>query len=113
MAVLDTSSLFGPRLRRDLQQAAQLGMFTAVWSPWIIAELNRVLTWHWIERTEGDLSQASKDDCSVAAKTMMELLLSTFALVTPTPPYPPAWDSLDDVWDFPTWAAAVESGAST
>jgi hypothetical protein len=42
-AVIDTSSLVPPMLRRELQQAAQLGLFTVIWSPWIIAELNRVL----------------------------------------------------------------------
>lgn len=41
-AVVDTSSLVGYALRRDLQQAAQIGVFNAFWSPWIIAELNRV-----------------------------------------------------------------------
>lgn len=49
-AVIDTSSLVGDTLRRDLQQAAQIGVFTAYWSPWIIAELNRVLVWRWIIR---------------------------------------------------------------
>ena len=43
-AVVDTSSLVPARLRRDLQQAAELGAVTAIWSPWIIAELNRVLS---------------------------------------------------------------------
>ncbi|MGZ6322297.1 MAG: hypothetical protein ACXWQR_23690 [Ktedonobacterales bacterium] len=43
-AVIDTSSLVSTRLRRELQTAAQVGIFTAYWSPWIIAELNRVLT---------------------------------------------------------------------
>lgn len=38
---------------------------------------------------------------------MMELLLPTFELVAPLPPYPPAWDTLRDVWDQPIWAAAV------
>ena len=44
-AVLDTNVLVPPGLRRDLQNAAQEGAFEALWSPWIIAELNRVLTW--------------------------------------------------------------------
>jgi len=44
-AVIDTNVLVPPRLRRDLQNAAEEGMFTALWSPWIIAELNRVLPW--------------------------------------------------------------------
>ena len=47
-AVVDTSTLVSPRLRRALQQRAQLGTFEAVWSPWIVAELNRVLVWRWL-----------------------------------------------------------------
>jgi len=43
-AVLDTSVLVPVRLREDLQSLAQDGAFTALWSPWIISELHRVLT---------------------------------------------------------------------
>jgi hypothetical protein len=43
-AVLDTSVLVPPGLRRGFQQSAVNGDFVALWSPWIIAELNRVLT---------------------------------------------------------------------
>jgi hypothetical protein len=37
----------------------------------------------------------------------MEILLVTtnWELVDPRPPYPPAWETLDDVWDHPIWAA--------
>ena len=42
---------------------------------------------------------------------MMTLLLATFELANPEPPYPPAWDSLADLWDHPIWAAAKQSGA--
>ncbi len=110
-AVVDTSSLVPFGLRRDLQQAAQLGSFTAIWSPWIIAELNRVLVWRWIDRTK-EVSRSNEVHCGEAAKIMMELLLSTFELVAPRPPYPPAWETLTDVWDHPIWAAAKESGAN-
>ena len=51
-AVIDTSSLVPPGMRRDLQESAQLGIFTAIWSPWSIAELTRVLTWRWLERDQ-------------------------------------------------------------
>jgi len=50
-AVLDTSVLVPVRLREDLQLLAQAGLFTGIWSPWIVAELNRVLTWKWIRAT--------------------------------------------------------------
>ena len=32
---------------------------------------------------------------------MMELLLATFQMVNPPPPYPPAWEQLADVSDHP------------
>ena len=115
-AVLDTSSLVPPRWRRDLQQAAQLGAFTAIWSPWIVAELNRVLVWRWIKdpppgMPRNDLSTANERRCSEAAKLMMQWLLPSFEVVTPLPPYPPTWESLGDAWDHPIWAAAKLSGA--
>ncbi len=111
-AVLDTSALVPPHLRRELQVAAQAGLFVGYWSPWIIAELNRVLTWRWIERTTPpDLTRANERRCSVAAHTMMELLLTTFQLVETLPPYPPAWEALTDRWDHPVWAAAKVSQA--
>lgn len=121
-AVLDTNVLVPPGLRRDLQNAAQEGMFTALWSPWIIAELNRVLTWTWVERTAlpglapaghiaCDLSPANWDRCSAAAAAMMEILAATFEVVAPRPPYPDTWDTLADPRDVPIWAAAVDGRA--
>ena len=111
-AVLDTSSLVPSRVRRELQIAAQAGLYVGYWSPWIIAELSRVLTWRWIQRTSPpDLSRANEQRCSVAAHTMMELLLATLQLVNPLPPYLPAWEQLADAWDHPVWAAAKTSGA--
>jgi hypothetical protein len=44
--VIDTNVLFVPRLRAELQELAFQGVFTALWLPWIIAELKRVLVWH-------------------------------------------------------------------
>jgi predicted nucleic acid-binding protein len=111
-AVLDTSVLFAPGLRADLQELAFQSVFTAIWSPWIIAELDRVLVWQWItERTHGDLSSKNQHACSQAAKRMMTLLLSAFEVINPRPPYPTAWDTLTDADDHPIWAAAVEGGA--
>lgn len=107
-AVIDTSSLVPSLLRKELQQLAASGAFTAIWSPWIIAELNRVLVWRWIkDRTGGDLSRANERRCGVSAKMMMAVLLPSFELVTPLPPYPPAWEDLTDVGDHPVWAAAL------
>ena len=115
-AVIDTSSLVPSRLRRELQQAAQLGAFTAIWSPWIIAELNRVLVWRWIKdppsgMPAGDLSDANERRCGAAAKVMMQWLLPSFEVVAPLPPYPPVWERLTDIWDHPIWEAAKVGGA--
>lgn len=108
-AVIDTSVLFSPRLRAELQELALQGEFVAIWSPWIIAELNRVLVWQWItERTKGDLSPANERACSQSAKRMMALLLSAFEVVNPRPPYPGVWEHFTDGDDHPIWAAAVE-----
>lgn len=115
-AIVDTSSLVPSELRRELQQAAQLGAFTAIWSPWIIAELNRVLVWRWIkdppsDRSRDDLSDANERRCGEMANRMMEWLLPSFEVVSPVPPYPPPWESLTDRWDHPIWAAAVHGHA--
>lgn len=111
-AVIDTSVLFSPWLRAELQELAFQGAFAAFWSPWIVAELDRVLVWHWItDRTHGDLSPANQRACGQAAKRMMTLLLSAFDVVNPRPPYPPAWETLTDADDHPIWAAALVSGA--
>jgi len=110
-AVLDTSSLFSARLRHALHEAAHRGEFTAIWSPWIVAELNRALVWRWIDSTGGDLSRANRVRSAQAAQRMMEILLPTFELVAPLPPYPPTRPELRDRSDHPIWAAAKLAGA--
>ena len=111
-AIVDTSVLVPPSLRADLQRAAMEGGFTAIWSPWIVAELNRVLVWRWIkDRTGGDLSAVNERAASQAAKRMMTLLLGAFEVVNPRPPYPRAWEALADVDDYPIWAAAAAGRA--
>ncbi len=115
-AVVDTSSLFPNVLRRRLQEQAALGRFIPIWSPWIIAELNRVLVWRWIKapppsRPVNDLSAANEHRCGESAKRMMEIMLPVFEVITPLPPYPPAWETLTDRWDEPIWAAAVLGSA--
>ena len=80
-----------------------------MWSPWIIAELNRVLTWHWLDCFGS--SRESRERCSYACKLMMEALIPVFDVTTPVPPYPSAWGGLNDYWDKPNWAAAQKSEA--
>ena len=110
-AVIDTSVLFKPSLRAELQRLAVQGVFAAIWSPWIIAELNRVLVWRWLATTGGDLATANHIRCSQSAKKMMALLLAAFEVVNPRPPYPDAWSTLSDADDQPIWAAAIEAHA--
>lgn len=110
-SLLDTSSLYSASLRRQLQEGAAIGLYTGIWSPRIIAELNRVLTWRWIRTRAGDISGAAERSCSDAANVMMATLLPTCELVAPLPPFPPAWPSLTDRYDYPIWAAAVDGQA--
>jgi len=47
---------------------ADLGLYEAVWSSWIIAELNRVLTIRWLKANSCDLSNGAVRALSEAAK---------------------------------------------
>lgn len=51
-AICDTSALFSGRQRRYLLLAARENLYIPYWSPWIIGELYRVLTWDWIEKRQ-------------------------------------------------------------
>ena len=42
---------------------------------------------------------------------MMTFLLTIFEFVAPVPPYPVAWEQLQEVWGWPLWAAAKEGRA--
>ena len=112
-AVLDTSSLYADRMRRQLREVAATGLYTGIWSPWIIAELNRVLTWRWIRTNmPGDLSAVAERTCAQAANAMRAALLPTLEVVAPRPPYPPPWPTLADLNDYPVWATAVVGQAA-
>lgn len=111
-AVIDTNVLVPVGTRRAVQEAAEAGLIVALWSPWIVAELNRVLTWNWIDWSHGDTSATNWRACSAAAATMMNFLLASFETVDPRPPYPDAWPGLADPGDHRVWAAAVHSEGS-
>lgn len=105
-AVIDTSSLFAPTLRRELQQLTEEGLFVGIWSPWIIAELYRVLTWRWIK--DKGMSAESQRECSRQAKRMMEVLLPSFELVNPLRFRVPATARLrHQALQRPTFAASI------
>jgi hypothetical protein len=86
--LVDTSTLFTIRYRKQLTTLAAEGTIIAIWSPWIVAELNRILTWAWLDR-HGDTPRTRRA-CSAAAKTMMLAMEPNFLAVVPQPPYPPA-----------------------
>ncbi len=96
-------------LRQTLQSAAVAGLFVPIWSPWIIGELYRVLTWQWVEKF--GLSKAEQRRCFNAANRMMILLGNYWELVNIPQPWPTAWPELQDPNDQPIWATAVTGQA--
>lgn len=109
-AVLDTNVLYSHTRRITLVGLVRLGRFEAIWSAWIVAELNRVLTWRWAEQY--GIDAAAQRLASVGAKEMMTYLLAAFTLVDPPVPHPVPWPRLTDVWDIPIYASAVVAGAN-
>ena len=107
---MDTSALVPKGHRRNLEEGARGGTFLVLWSPGIIGDLYRVLTWRWLARTR-DFSTLNELRCSRSAKAMMDVLVRSFEIVAPVPPYPPAWPSLTDSDDFPVWSATKIGGA--
>jgi hypothetical protein len=59
--------------------AARAGAIELLWSPVIIAESNRLLTWLWLQRHDGDLSGPSKRRCSQDAKVFLQIARTVFA----------------------------------
>jgi hypothetical protein len=59
-----------PQTRRWLSpitERAAEGYVRPIWSPSILAESNRVLTWLWIKRNGGQLTDAAWHRCLAAA----------------------------------------------
>lgn len=112
-AVID-SCVF-PNTRRWLIPITQLaagGFVLPIWSPLILAESNRVLTWLWIKRNGKETKDAAWNRCSAAAKFMFSQLTLYFRVVDDCPPQADLWkDSPPDEWDSPLWAAAQRSEA--
>lgn len=107
--MLDTNVLYSHTRRITLVGLVRLGRFEAIWSSWIVAELNRVLTWRWAERYGSDAT--AQRTASIAAKEMMAYLLASFTLVDPPLPHPISWPELTDLWDVPVYATAITAGA--
>ncbi|MHB1610071.1 MAG: PIN domain-containing protein [Sulfobacillus sp.] len=108
-AVCDTSVLVPSGYRKRLQEAAVAGLFTPIWSPWIIGELYRILSWKWtVKHGPSDLEQRR---CSKNANQMMLLLEPYWELVSSTPPWPASWPQLTDSFDEPIFATAFRGQA--
>ncbi|WP_169307919.1 PIN domain-containing protein [Kyrpidia tusciae] len=103
IAVVDASVLVSNSNREHLVTAAYEGLYRPIWSPWIIAELNRALTWNWI-RNKGGLRERTQ--LSKRYNDMMSFLASVFDCVDPKPPWYPAWPKLADENDLPISSTA-------
>jgi hypothetical protein len=97
---------------KPLVDAARSGIVELVWSPIIIAETNRLLTWRWVQRHGGDLSSQSWRACAADAKRFFQEVHPAFTVVDDRPPNELLWaNEARDEWDIPLWNAAVRSRA--
>ncbi len=108
-AVLDTNVLYSHTRRITLVGLVRLGRFEAIWSSWIVAGLNRVLTWRWAERY--GIDAMAQRAASVSAKERMIYLPTAFELVDPPLPHPIPWPELTDASDIPIYGTAIVAGA--
>lgn len=92
--------------------AARAGHVQLYWSPFIIAEVNRLLTWQWLKHRHGDLSDGSWRACSDRAHRWFTHMTPVFRVVEDAPPPEPLWtDKPADDWDWPVWTAAIRARA--
>src|SRR5262249_50731987 len=101
--------------RRDwldpILRGARTGYVVPIWSPLIISEVNRLLTWLWLKRHAGDQTARAWAACSAASKRWFEIMTAVFRVVDDCPPPEETWSSPRDMWDVPIWSAARRSGA--
>jgi len=108
--VIDTCVFPRKKWLDPIVDGARDGVVVPVWSPLIIAEVNRLLTWRWLKRAGGDQSDASWKSCSAASKTWFSIVTRAFRVVDDHPPYEQAWsDQPRDIWDIPIWTAAIRA----
>jgi hypothetical protein len=111
VAVIDSCVFPHTRWLDRIRDSAQAGDIVPVWSPLIVAEVTRLLTWQWLERNRGELTRASWARCSADAKRWFSLMSTVFRVAEDCPPREDAWDSPADEWDLPVWSAAKRCGA--
>jgi hypothetical protein len=112
VAVVD-ANVFGQTTLLDLIVAASKnGRVMIIWSPLIISEVSRLLTWRWIKRHGDDLSEWARRQCSVDLKRWYAHVAVHFHVVEDRPPLEPMWtETPRDPWDQPVWTAAVRAKA--
>jgi hypothetical protein len=111
VAIVD-SCVFPRRAWLDpILRGARAGYVRPIWSPLIISEVNRLLTWMWLQRRGTELSTAAWQACSADAKRWFTIMTAVFQVIDDCPPPEETWDSPRDTWDVPIWSAAKRSGA--
>ncbi len=107
VAVIDSNVLWPETLRHEIVDAAYAGLYTPVWSDWIVAEVWRILTQRWIVKQRHDPRRLGS-----AAKNMMRTVAPVFVLTRSLPSVEPAaWPSLGDPDDEPIWTTAINANA--
>lgn len=97
---------------RDIVDAAHSGFITPIWSPSIVAEASRLLTWLWLRRHSAPLTDASWRDYSVIAHRWFGHMTAVFEVVEDRPPHEALWaEAPRDLEDVAVWNAAIRSGA--
>jgi len=110
--LIDTNVLVQRQWLDPIIVNAQAGYIQPLWSPLIIAEANRYLTWRWLKRHGGSLSPAAWEQCSAASKVWFSHVTAAFQVVDDRPPHPPLWTpNPPDSWDIPLWTAALAGSA--
>ena len=110
VAVIDANVFGRSAWIRPIVRAAEDGILIAVWSPLIISEVNRLLTWLWIRRHDNDTSESARRQCSANFKVWYANVAVHFQVVEDRPPLAEMWtDTPPDLWDAPIWTAAVRA----
>lgn len=121
VAVIDTSVLVTFDKLQPILSAALDDYLIPIWSPCIVAEANRVLTWKWLRRQarlgggsgrEVVLTRALEVACSRDAKLWFDIMTNLFRVIDDRPPNERLWEEQPrDRWDIPIWNAAVRGEA--
>lgn len=94
-----------------LIDAANDGQIVLVWSPCIIAEAVRYLTWRCLHGTHPSPDAAWRA-CSRLARRWFDIMTAVFHVVDDRPPSEEPWPGGPrDERDVPIWNAAMRAGA--